>query len=265
MLCWNVWSILNDEKRNNVLQVLEDYKIHIACITETWFDAKNGKFTADIREAGYEIVHDFRDGQRGGGTAILYKNNLNAKPGEASSSKYGSFEFSIITLTIDKSKTMIVCVYRKQEQSCTLFCDEIELLIESIFDSSDILIIVGDFNLWIDVEGDADAEKVVSLMNAYGLSQIVDKQTHREGHTLDHVYVNPFQLDLKCDILDDTFEISDHFPVIVDLPVITHKPKKRTISYRNTRDIDIESLIAGFKNMFEELNDEDNATFEMKV
>ena len=65
-------------------------------------------------------------------------------------------------------------------QSCSLFCDEIELLIESIFDSSDILIIVGDFNLWIDVEGDADAEKVVSLMNAYGLSQLVDKQTHRE-------------------------------------------------------------------------------------
>ena len=81
MLCWNVRSILNDEKRNNVLQVLEDYQIQIACITETWFDSKNGKFTADIKEAGYELAHDFRDGQRGGGTAILYKNNLNVKPG----------------------------------------------------------------------------------------------------------------------------------------------------------------------------------------
>ena len=57
---WNVWSIANDEKLNNLLQICEDQRIDIACITETWFDSKKGKFTATIKEAGYEIVHDFR-------------------------------------------------------------------------------------------------------------------------------------------------------------------------------------------------------------
>ena len=56
LLCWNVWSIMNDVKRSNVLQILEDNDISIACITETWFDTKDGKFTADIRKAGYEMV-----------------------------------------------------------------------------------------------------------------------------------------------------------------------------------------------------------------
>ena len=62
ILCWNVWSMMNDEKRNNIMQTLVDKDIQVACITETWFDSKNGKFTADIKEAGYELTHGFRQG-----------------------------------------------------------------------------------------------------------------------------------------------------------------------------------------------------------
>ena len=62
LLCWNVWSMMNEEKRSNILQVLEDNNIKIACITETWFNSKNGKFTASIREAGFELIHDYREG-----------------------------------------------------------------------------------------------------------------------------------------------------------------------------------------------------------
>ena len=72
-MCWNVWSILNDEKLSNYLQVLEDNNIMIACITETWFDSKEGKFTATIKNAGFEITHAHRENKRGGGVAIIYK------------------------------------------------------------------------------------------------------------------------------------------------------------------------------------------------
>ena len=69
---WNVRSILKDLKLNNVLQVLEDNDIQVACLCETWFDSQNGTFTATIKAAGYEILHDNRDDKRGGGTEILY-------------------------------------------------------------------------------------------------------------------------------------------------------------------------------------------------
>ena len=84
-----------------------------------------------------------------------------------------------------------MCVYRKQEISCTTFCEELEKLVEKVFDKGDSIIIVGDFNIWVDKESDQDSEKVLTLMNKYGLAQLVDKLTHREGHTLDHVYSNP--------------------------------------------------------------------------
>ena len=35
MLIWNVWSIANGEKLANLLQIMDDKQIGIACITET--------------------------------------------------------------------------------------------------------------------------------------------------------------------------------------------------------------------------------------
>ena len=92
--------MLQEFKLNNVLQVFEDNDIHIACLCETWFDSSNGTFTARIKEAGYDILHDNRDNKRGGGTAILYRKSLKVKRGHASTSKYLSFEYSHISLNI---------------------------------------------------------------------------------------------------------------------------------------------------------------------
>ena len=146
ILAWNVWSILNKEKLSNLLQIIEDKDIHIACLTETWFDAINGQFTAVIKEAGFKIVHDVRTDKQGGGTAILDKEKLKVKRGQASSSKYESFEFSYIFLKNDSSNILLLCIYRKQEVLYKTFCEELELFLDGLPDTSELLI-VGDFNV----------------------------------------------------------------------------------------------------------------------
>ena len=66
------------------------------------------------------------------------------------------------------------------------------------------MLIVGDFNVWDDIVDDANARQLRTLMNAYGLSQQVDEQTHREGHTLDHLYINESQLTIGNQVVSDT-------------------------------------------------------------
>ena len=90
---WNLHSLLNEVKLQSVVQVLEDNDIHIACLYETWFDSNNGKYTKVIKDAGYEIKHFYRKNKGGGGTAIIYNKSLKVKPGDASESKYESFEY----------------------------------------------------------------------------------------------------------------------------------------------------------------------------
>ena len=93
-------------------EILEDNNIQIACIIETWFDAEKGTFTSTIKDEGYKILHSPRTDKRGGGTAIIYKENLKVKEGAASSSKYQSLNLAISTLKIKGQES---CYYASTE------------------------------------------------------------------------------------------------------------------------------------------------------
>ena len=71
---------------------------------------------------------------------------------------------------------------------------------------------------------------LMTLMHAYGLSQQVQEPTHRNGHTLDQMYVNEFQLHVKHEIITDTLGLTtDHFPMLLELPSSNVEQKTRTV------------------------------------
>ena len=155
VMLWNVWSIMNELKLQNFL----DVGVDVACVCETWFDAKNGKFSKVIRECGFKLHHAYRVGKRGGGVAIIYKKDLRVKEGEESTTKYQSFEYASITLTLSSKRNIdMVSIYRKQEVVFSIFYDEFSTYIEKNIFKRDALLIVGDFNVWVEHEDDKDAK-----------------------------------------------------------------------------------------------------------
>ena len=133
VICWNVWSVMAEEKLRSLLLYIEDEKVDISCICETWFDSQTGRHTAIIKEAGLDIIHANRENKRGGGAAIIYKQSSKIKKGEASSTKFTSFEYAYCIIQSNESKILLICIYRLQEIACTIFCTEFERFIESIF------------------------------------------------------------------------------------------------------------------------------------
>ena len=114
---------------------------------------------------------------------------------------------------------MITCVYRKQEVAFSTFVDEFASLVERIVFQGDALLLVGDFKIWVDVEDDVKGKQLVTMMEAFGLSQQVHEPTQRIGHTLDHVFVNEFQLAIKHEVIrEDMGLTTDHFPILLELP-----------------------------------------------
>ena len=81
---------------------------------------------------------------------------------------------------------LVVCLYRKQEQSFSNFMAELESFMDRNFHKSDIILLTGDFNVWVDLPNARHNKKLINLMNAYGLFQLVREPTHIAGHTLDH-------------------------------------------------------------------------------
>ena len=57
------------------MSVCIDNDIDFGLFQETWFSSQSNATTAVIRNAGYNIVHNFRE-KRGGGVGIIYSNRI---------------------------------------------------------------------------------------------------------------------------------------------------------------------------------------------
>ena len=88
-------------------------------------------------------------------------------------------------------------------------------------------------------------------MNAYGLFQLVREPTHIAGHTSDHVYANPFQLQLKVSVLSDKYDISpDQLPILCGTPLSARfSQSQKTSEFRNIKNIDIGTFKTDLQNI----------------
>ena len=251
-MCWNVWSVLSEEKLTNCLQILEDHEISIACLSESWFDAKTGPFSNIIKNAGFKLHHAYRENKKGGGVAILFKNNMSVKEGEESTSEYTSFEYVSVLLALHSKRTiLILCIYRKQEISFSSFLDEYSELMDRMMIKGNSLLVVGDFNVWIEVKENVQSKKLSTLMHAYGMSQMIQEPTHRDGHTLDHVYFNEHQIEIHHEVMkDETGFKTDHFQIILDIPAANVIDTTTMISLRKLKEVDLPKFKVDLLNSY---------------
>ena len=68
------------------------------------------------------------------------------------------------------------------------------------------------------------------------LVYIYHLNSHRDGHMLDHIYANKFQIELKYRVVNGSFNVTtDHYPIIIDLPSVEHQSMKETTHFRSTK------------------------------
>lgn len=101
--------------------------------------------------------------------------------------------------------------------------------------------ITGDFNIHVDVIGDADGAKLQDLLQSTGLEQHVLVPTHIHGHTLDLIITRQSEKIISSTPqTDDLF--SDHMPVHCSLQANKPCLKKSCIEYRKIKSINIDAL-----------------------
>ena len=230
---WNAQSLVN--KVDEVVQLLVDNQVDIACITETWLSSESSSTTFAIKEAGYEIEHAYRS-KRGGGVAIICKPHVKVK-NNLKSKNYESFQYKNVLL-LGSVKINLICIYRLQEIPISQFLQDLDNLLYTQSCNSDTIILTGDFNIHYEKSDSKNTEALADLTSSYGLFQFVVDPSHRMGHTLDLVFANRHEFDFPF-IHPVNLEISDHFPIMFDLPVFNNViQSKKQISYRNIKSVD---------------------------
>ena len=235
-VAWNLQSAVN--KVDDVISVLSDNKVDIACFSETWLASLSNTTTSIFKNADYNISHSFRE-KRGGGVAILWKNSLTKQVRNSSIIRsFDSFEYQNIIFQ-GKFKINVMSIYRLQEISFNQFLQELSYLLTEQ-DPRYPLVLTGDFNVHFEFSNSQNVKDLINLTSSFGLSQFVKGPTHKLGHTLDLLFANNMDFVIN-DIQPVSFDLSDHFPIFFDLPNISgpNVPIKKKITYRNLKSVNI--------------------------
>ena len=90
------FCLMNTRSVRNKTAMLMDYicdlKADLYAITETWLTENDASVRVELIPDGYNLLDQARVGRRGGGTGLLYRNDLRVKKVE--SGEENSFEFS---------------------------------------------------------------------------------------------------------------------------------------------------------------------------
>ncbi|MDF4294885.1 hypothetical protein P3465_23480, partial [Vibrio parahaemolyticus] len=122
------------------------------------------------------------------------------------------------------------------------FLSEFSEFLSSLVLKSDKVIIVGDFNIHVDVDNDSLATTFISLLDSIGFSQGVHEPTHCFNHTLDLVLTYGIEIgNLK--LFPQNPLLSDHCLITFDFFLLDHMPLSNSYYTRCLSD----SAVAKFK------------------
>ena len=239
---WNAQSIKN--KTACFSDYLCEKKIDLAALTETWFNNFDSAVKAECLPDGYKLFDIARKDQRGGGIALVYRNNFVIKAVD-SRPHYESFEAAELILTSSQtSRLRLSIIYRPPYSSahpvCTgTFITEFSNYLESFVLCMEPVVICGDFNIHIDDESDPYSTALTDLLQSMALKQHVCIPTQHHGHTLDLIITRDSDNLITDPPVTDTF-LSDHATVLCNLSIFKGKPITRDVTFRKLKSIDLE-------------------------
>ena len=240
----NAQSVRN--KTADFVDYVCERRYDLVVITETWLQPHDDALRIELCPPGYKFIDFPRQERTGGGIGLLYKDSL-----RVSTTRDGiqeSLEFcELLVQTSNSRKIRLVIVYRPQNCDdhrrvpINTFLMEFSDLMESTILSKEPLIVVGDYNIHVDVPNDTDALKFLDLLQSLGLEQHVTEPTHIRGHTLDLVIKRKIE-DILASPPRACRYFSDHAAVHCHVAISKPSFQTRIIKFRKTKSLDAESL-----------------------
>jgi len=215
----------------------------LLAITETWLTpGKSSEVLNTICPAGYSHVSSSRSHGGGGGIALIYKKNVSVKKIDCLPS-LNSFEYLDLRFRLSSVLLRLIIIYRPPSSSTSDFINDFATLLESVVLVKEKLVLLGDFNFWVDSVSVNPAARTftITLTESFGLTQLVNEPTHIGGHTLDLILTRSG--DPVISNVGVASLLSDHR--IIQCSVRARPPRwpiKRVIS-RSLRKINIEALL----------------------
>ena len=229
-------------------KVIQEENIDLCVVTETWLSNNVEDDTwvkcSVLNNDNLKLANFNRISRKGGGIALVYSNNLKVIHHEDANKM--SFEYAIWALEHKGTQMTIVAIYRPpystiNQATTQSFFEEFTNLIETKSNEYNNIIVQDDFNIHINNDQDAEANRFKDIMEALGLQQHVSFSMHRYGNTLDHIYTEIGSA-VVIDYCKEGPILSDHTTVICGTNIQRENITRKEVSYRKIKEIDLEEL-----------------------
>ncbi|ELT95653.1 hypothetical protein CAPTEDRAFT_197327 [Capitella teleta] len=248
----NPWSICN--KAEDINDFIIEYNIDILAITETWLTgtACDGPTINALLPNGYEIIHAPRR-TRGGGTALVYRQSLNVTHVAVSSASFEVLE------CVTKGPIMLrVCVVY-QPYRTALFMEEFSSYLAGLATSPGRLLVLGDFNLYVDdpLDKTARSRTAFNAGRDLALTTVPQREVKGKGRRIprDMLPLNPGMAERFASLTKDKREQDD--PEVVQFirdAIIEDRrpflPKMSYNLYRTPQAAEVEKILKKKKKGF---------------
>jgi hypothetical protein len=177
--------------------LLTDSCVDLIAISETWLSSKHSDKICAV--PGYNLVRNDREGLRGGGVALLIKQNFKFKVLSSSPCLFdqNNVEFICCEINFENSNLLVIALYRRPHTSCTF--DSFFTELQKQISHYDEVIVVGDFNVNFAADTQITGE-LVTHFDDFGLKRLPIDNTHRSHNaltTIDAIFTSP-QVDFNC-------------------------------------------------------------------
>lgn len=144
----NVRSLTN--KSFVISQIIENHKLDIIFLTETWLDSNHNVVLNETSPPGFRYFSVPRLNMKGGGVACLFRNTLCCQ--HISLGDFETFEYLAVHLKSEQSVILLVLYHPPRLNKG--FLDNFGELLSRILTDFEYVLITGDFNIHMDVISD---------------------------------------------------------------------------------------------------------------
>ena len=200
--------------------------------------------TSLLNESGYRICHFHRTEKKGGGVAIICKQQY--RPKFEKSFEYTSFECIIQTIKTGNSGNLtFVVVYRHAGENLSTFLNEFHEFLEYVKINFKCFVVCGDFNIHVNKNTNPETVKFMEMLTIFSLQQLIQTSTHIHGNTLDLIIHDPDLINISDIIIDSADRPgSDHFLVNFNVMCNVESVEKREINYRDVKNVDMHEFLS---------------------
>ena len=249
-MTFNARSLCN--KTVGVTEFLTGRKCDICFISEAWLKLKDTSVIAEIKQLGYNVKFQPRKGsRRGGGVCVLFKEHINVQ--KCNIKSYKTFEILEVIINGNNDLLRVSTFYRTGKmtaQGRIMFTNDLDDYLGNLMQKKGEKLLCGDFNIHVQNNDNLDTKTFYSVTESYGFCQLVNSPTHRDGATLDLVFIQKqgnYRSLIQNSLLihDLCFSLtSDHNFIEFTVPFKkeTVEMKHIELSYRDFKNVDVEAF-----------------------